>query len=140
MEFKEYDKATRCHNSGRKGIYDPIFVGFVKTGMDIARVEFDAEDARIYGGGVAKWHECQDAEERKKIMSNLIATINSRIKSTWLDLIPEMARSGVKMRYKSENRWPVLPHCYRAGSSLIIEYVQPTERQLEEYRGYYDAK
>lgn len=140
MEFKEFDKNGRSHNCGRKGVYDPIFIGFVKTGMEIARVEFDAEDAKVYGGGVAKWRECEDAEERKKIISNLISTINSRIKSTWLDLIPEMVRSGVKMRCKSENRWPVIPHCYRAGESMIIEYVQPTEQQLKEYREHCDAE
>ena len=136
MRFTELEGADRKNNAYKKGIYDDIVLAFVKSGLDIAKIEFDEEDVEHYGGQLKTWWETEGAEAKKKILSNIASTMNARIKgSLWInEIVDEMIQSGIKMRYKSNGEWPVMPHAYRCGDSIVFEYVRPTREMLAKYR------
>lgn len=136
MRFTELENDDRYNAAYRKGIYDEIVLAFVKSGLDIAKIEFDEEDVEHYGGQLKTWWDAEGIEAKRKTLSNISSTINARIKgSLWInDLVDAMIQSGIKMRYKSNGEWPVMPHVYRCGDSIVFEYVRPTKEMLARYR------
>lgn len=136
MKFTELENDDRYNAAYRKGAYDEIVLAFVKSGLDIAKIEFDEEDVEHYGGQLKTWWDAEGIEAKKKTLSNISSTINARIKGNlWInDLVDAMIQSGIKMRYKSNGEWPVMPHAYRCGDSIVFEYVRPTKEMLARYR------
>lgn len=136
MRFTELENDDRYNAAYRKGAYDEIVLAFVKSGLDIAKIEFDEEDVEHYGGQLKTWWDAEGIEAKKKTLSNISSTINTRIKGNlWInDLVDAMIQSGIKMRYKSNGEWPVMPHAYRCGDSIVFEYVRPTKEMLARYR------
>lgn len=136
MRFTELENDDRYNAAYRKGAYDEIVLAFVKSGLDIAKIEFDEEDVEHYGGQLKTWWDAEGIEAKKKTLSNISSTINARIKGNlWInDLVDAMIQSGIKMRYKSNGEWPVMPHAYRCGDSIVFEYVRPTKEMLARYR------
>lgn len=136
MKFTELENDDRYNAAYRRGAYDEIVLAFVKSGLDIAKIEFDEEDVEHYGGQLKTWWDAEGIEAKKKTLSNISSTINARIKGNlWTnDLIDAMIQSGIKMRYKSNGEWPVMPHAYRCGDSIVFEYVRPTKEMLARYR------
>ena len=136
MRFTELENDDRYNVAYRKGAYDEIVLAFVKSGLDIAKIEFDEEDVEHYGGQLKTWWDAEGIEAKKKTLSNIASTINARIKGNlWInDLVDAMTQNGIKMRYKSNGEWPVMPHAYRCGDSIVFEYVRPTKEMLARYR------
>lgn len=136
MRFTEFEGNDRCNNACRKGVYDEIVLAFVKSGLDIAKIEFDEEDVEHYDGQLKTWWDAEGVEAKKKTLSNIASTINARIKGNlWInEIIDAMIQSGIKMRCKSNGEWPVMPHACRCGDSIAFEYVRPTKEMLARYR------